>query len=116
MVAGGGVALLDAIPAVNAVLDTLEGDEKTGASIILKALRAPIYQIAANAGIEGAVIVDKILSSTEKNYGYDAYREVFGDMFAFGIIDPAKVTRSASAERGFRGVHGADDGIARCRY
>ena len=95
MVAGGGVALLDAIPAVNAVLDTLEGDEKTGASIILKALRAPIYQIAANAGIEGAVIVDKILSSTEKNYGYDAYREVFGDMFAFGIIDPAKVTRSA---------------------
>ena len=95
MVAGGGVALLDAIPAVNAVLDTLEGDEKTGASIILKALRAPIYQIAANAGIEGAVIVDKFLSSTEKNYGYDAYREVFGDMFAFGIIDPAKVTRSA---------------------
>ena len=95
MVAGGGVALLEAIPAVNAVLESLDGDEKTGASIILKALRAPIYQIAANAGIEGAVIVDKILNSTEKNYGYDAYREVFGDMFAFGIIDPAKVTRSA---------------------
>ncbi len=95
IVAGGGVALLEAIPAVNATVESLTGDEKTGAGIILKALRAPLYQIADNAGLEGSVIVDKILTSERKNYGFDAYKEEFCDMFEAGIIDPAKVTRSA---------------------
>ena len=75
IVAGGGVALLQAIPAVEAAVESLNGDEKTGAAIILKALRAPIYQIADNAGIEGSVIVDKIINSDKKNYGFDAYKE-----------------------------------------
>ena len=95
IVAGGGVALLQAIPAVEAVIAACEGDEKTGATIVLNTLKAPIYQIADNAGIEGAVIADKILSADKKNYGYDAYTETFVDMFEAGIIDPAKVTRSA---------------------
>ncbi len=95
IVAGGGVALLQAIPAVNATVESLAGDEKTGAGIILKALRAPLYQIADNAGLEGSVIVDKITNSDKKNYGFDAYKEEFCDMFEAGIIDPAKVTRSA---------------------
>ncbi len=95
IVAGGGVALLQAIPAVSATVDSLNGDEKTGANIVLKALRAPLYQIAANAGLEGSVIVDKIITSKKKNYGFDAYKEQFCDMFKAGIIDPAKVTRSA---------------------
>ena len=95
IVAGGGVALLDAIPAVTKVVESLNGDEKTGAAIILKALKAPLYQIAENAGIEGSVIVDKIVTSEKKNFGFDAYKEEFCDMFEAGIIDPAKVTRSA---------------------
>ena len=95
IVAGGGVALLQAIPAVEAVIAACEGDEKTGAVIVLNTLKAPIYQIADNAGIEGAVIADKILNADKKNYGYDAYTETFVDMFEAGIIDPAKVTRSA---------------------
>ncbi len=95
MVAGGGVAFIQAAAAVEKVLTACEGDERTGASIILKALNAPIYQIADNAGIEGAVIVDKIKASDKKNYGFDAYKEEFVDMFQAGIIDPAKVTRSA---------------------
>ncbi len=95
IVPGGGVALLQAIPAVEAVIASCEGDEKTGAAIVLNALKAPIYQIADNAGIEGAVIADKILSANTKNYGYDAYTETFVDMLSAGIIDPAKVTRSA---------------------
>ncbi len=95
IVPGGGVALLQAIPAVEAVIAACEGDEKTGATIILNTLKAPIYQIADNAGIEGAVIADKILSANTKNYGYDAYTETFVDMLSAGIIDPAKVTRSA---------------------
>ncbi|MBO5783838.1 MAG: chaperonin GroEL [Clostridia bacterium] len=95
IVAGGGVALLQSSPAVEAVIAACDGDEKTGAAIVLNTLKAPIYQIADNAGIEGAVIADKILTADKKNYGYDAYTETFVDMFEAGIIDPAKVTRSA---------------------
>ncbi len=95
IVAGGGVALVNAIPSVNALLDTTEGDEKTGISIVLKALEAPIRQIAKNAGLEGSVIVDKIVTSGKANYGFDAYKEVYTDMISAGIVDPTKVTRSA---------------------
>ena len=95
IVAGGGVALVNAIPAVKALLDTTQGDEKTGVSIVLKAIEAPIKQIAKNAGLEGSVIVDKILTSGKINYGFDAYSEVYTDMIEAGIVDPAKVTRSA---------------------
>ena len=95
IVAGGGVALCNAIPAVSALVETLEGDEKTGARIVLKAMEAPIRQIAFNAGLEGSVIVDKIVSSGKANYGFDAYDETYKDMLEAGIVDPAKVTRSA---------------------
>ena len=95
IVAGGGVALINAIPAVKAILDETAGDEKTGVSIVLKSLEAPIRQIAANAGLEGSVIVDKILSSGKVNYGFDAYNEDYKDMLSAGIVDPTKVTRSA---------------------
>ncbi len=95
IVAGGGVALLDAIPAVKALVDGAQGDEKTGANIVLKALEAPIRQIAYNAGIEGSVIVDKIVNSGKPNYGFDAYNETYTDMIEAGIVDPTKVTRSA---------------------
>ncbi|MBR5452317.1 MAG: chaperonin GroEL [Clostridia bacterium] len=95
IVAGGGVALVNAIPAVKALLDTCEGDEKTGVNIVLKALEAPIRQIAFNAGLEGSVIVDKIISKNKANYGFDAYCEEYKDMLEAGIVDPAKVTRSA---------------------
>ena len=95
IVSGGGVALVNAIPAVAALLDTTDGDEKTGVSIVLKSLEAPIRQIAANAGLEGSVIVDKIVSSGKLNYGFDAYNEIYTDMVSAGIVDPTKVTRSA---------------------
>ncbi len=95
IVAGGGVALLNAIPAVAALLEKSEGDEKTGVSIVLKALEAPVRQIAFNAGIEGSVIVDKIVTSDKVNYGFDAYNETYTDMIEAGIVDPTKVTRSA---------------------
>ncbi len=95
IVAGGGVALVNCIPAVAKVLDTLEGDEKTGASIVLRALEEPIRQIALNAGVEGSVIVDTILKKKTVGYGYNAYTETYGDMIKNGIVDPAKVTRSA---------------------
>ncbi len=95
IVAGGGVALVNAIPAVAALLDTTDGDTKTGVSIVLKSLEAPIRQIAANAGLEGSVIVDKIVSSGKNNYGFDAYNEEYTDMISAGIVDPTKVTRSA---------------------
>ena len=95
IVAGGGVALLNAIPAVTALLDKTEGDEKTGVEIVLKSLEAPIRQISYNAGIEGSVIIDKILSSGKANYGFDAYNETYTDMIDAGIVDPTKVTRSA---------------------
>ena len=95
IVAGGGVALVNAISSVKALLMDAEGDEKTGISIVLKALEAPIRQIAKNAGLEGSVIVDKIVESGKANYGFDAYREVYTDMIEAGIVDPTKVTRSA---------------------
>ena len=95
IVAGGGVALINAIPAVTALLDKTEGDEKTGVTIVLKALEAPIRQIAINSGLEGSVIIDKIISSGKVNYGFDAYSEVYTDMLEAGIVDPTKVTRSA---------------------
>ena len=95
IVAGGGVALLNAIPAVSALLENTVGDEKTGVAIVLKALEAPVRQIAYNAGIEGSVIIDKILTSGKANYGFDAYNETYTDMIDAGIVDPTKVTRSA---------------------
>ena len=95
IVAGGGTAYSNAIPAVEKLVPTLDGDEKTGAKIILKALEAPVRQIAENAGLEGSVIVDKIRRSRKLGYGFDAYNEVYTDMIPAGIVDPTKVTRSA---------------------
>ncbi|MBO5163639.1 MAG: chaperonin GroEL [Ruminococcus sp.] len=95
IVAGGGTAYINAIPTVEKMLPTLDGDEKTGAKIILKALEAPVRQIAENAGLEGSVIVDKIRRSRKAGYGFDAYNEVYTDMIPAGIVDPTKVTRSA---------------------
>ena len=95
IVAGGGVALLNAIPEVKKLADKAQGDEKTGVDIVLKSLESPIRQIAYNAGIEGSVIVDKIMNSGKKNYGFNAYNETYGDMMEAGIVDPTKVTRSA---------------------
>ncbi len=81
---------------MRALCDTLEGDERTGAKIVLKALEAPLRQIAKNAGLEGSVIIDKIVTANKVNYGFDAQNEVFvEDMIAAGIVDPTKVTRSA---------------------
>ena len=94
IVAGGGTALINAIENVDKFADTLEGDEKTGAKIVVKALEAPLMQIATNAGLEGAVIIDKIKAG-KKNIGFDAYNETYVDMFKAGIVDPVKVTRSA---------------------
>ncbi|MBQ7739973.1 MAG: chaperonin GroEL [Eubacterium sp.] len=94
IVAGGGVALLNAIPAVEALLNTDDADYKTGVSIVLKALEEPIRQIASNSGLEGSVIVDRIKNS-ENGYGYDFATNDYADMFRQGIVDPAKVTRSA---------------------
>lgn len=95
IVAGGGTAPINAIPAVKALVETLDGDERTGAKIVLKALEAPLRQIAANAGLEGSVIIDKILAAGKPNYGFDAQAEAYGDMIEMGIVDPTKVTRSA---------------------
>ncbi len=95
IVAGGGVALLNAIPAVAALAEKSQGDEKTGINIVLKSLEAPIRQIAFNAGIEGSVIIDKIVNSGKVNYGFNAYTEEYTDMIDAGIVDPTKVTRSA---------------------
>ena len=95
VVAGGGTIFVNVIPAVEALLDTVEGDEKTGVRIIVKALEAPIRQIAANAGLDGSVILEKVRTSGVNGYGFDAYKEEYCDMVAAGIIDPAKVTRSA---------------------
>ena len=95
VVAGGGTIFVNVIPAVEALLNTVEGDEKTGVQIIAKALEAPIRQIAANAGLDGSVILEKVRASGKNGYGFDAYKEEYCDMVAAGIIDPAKVTRSA---------------------
>ena len=95
IVAGGGTATINAMPAVEKVCSALEGDERTGARIVLKALESPLRQIAANAGLEGSVIIDKILAADKPNYGFDAQKEVYCDMIEAGIVDPTKVTRSA---------------------
>ncbi len=94
IVAGGGTAYINAIPKVAKLLDETEGDEKTGVKIVLKALEEPVYQIAVNAGLEGAVIVDKVRNA-KPGFGYDVISEKLVDMIAVGIVDPAKVTRSA---------------------
>ena len=95
IVAGGGTAYVNAIPAVSELLATLEGDEKTGAAIVAKALEAPVRQIASNAGVDGSVVFDRISNSGKVGYGYNAYSEEYCDMIAGGIVDPTKVTRSA---------------------
>ena len=95
IVAGGGTAYVNAIPAVEALLAETEGDEKTGVKIIASALTAPVKQIAANAGLDGSVILDHIKTSGKTGYGFDAYKEVYCDMMDSGIVDPTKVTRSA---------------------
>lgn len=95
IVAGGGTALINAIPAVEKIIPNLEGDEKTGARIVLRALEEPLRQIAANAGLDGSVIIDKIKRSRKIGYGFDAYKEEYTDMISSGIVDPTKVTRSA---------------------
>ena len=95
IVAGGGTALINVVPAVEAVVASLEGDEKTGAAIVAKSLTAPMKQIADNAGLDGSVIISKIRESGKIGYGFDAYNEVYCDMLECGIVDPAKVTRCA---------------------
>ncbi len=95
IIAGGGVAFVNVIPEVEKLLKTTDGDEKVGVSIVLKALEEPIRQIAANAGFEGSVIVDKIKNSRKVGFGFDAYTEKYVDMVEAGIVDPTKVTRSA---------------------
>jgi chaperonin GroEL len=95
IVAGGGTAYLNVIPEVAKLVDAVDGDEKTGVKIVLKALEEPVRQIATNAGFDGGVVVDKILTSGKVGYGFDAYNEVYCDMVANGIVDPTKVTRSA---------------------
>ena len=95
IVAGGGTIYVNVIPAVTALLNEVEGDEKTGVQIVAKALEEPIRQIAANAGLDGSVILEKVRTSGKNGYGFDAYKEEYCDMIASGIVDPAKVTRSA---------------------
>ena len=95
IVAGGGTIFVNIIPAVTALLADAEGDEKTGVQIVAKALEEPIRQIAANAGLDGSVILEKVRTSGKNGYGFDAYKEEYCDMIASGIVDPAKVTRSA---------------------
>lgn len=95
IVAGGGTALINVIPKVKKLLDNAEADEKTGINIVLKALEEPVRQIAKNAGLEGSVIIDKIINSDKPNFGFDAAKEEYVDMLATGIVDPTKVTRSA---------------------
>ena len=92
---GGGTAYLNIIPEIEKLVDTVDGDEKTGVKIVLRALEAPVRQIAANAGVDGAIVVDKIMNSGKLGWGFDAYNETYCDMVASGIVDPTKVTRSA---------------------
>ena len=86
---------MNVIPAVTALLNSTEGDERVGVQLVAKALEAPIRQIAANAGIDGSVVLEKVRSSGKNGFGFDAYKEEYCDMIASGIVDPAKVTRSA---------------------
>jgi len=95
IVAGGGVALINASDVLPAMIAASESDEKTGMQIVLKALEEPVRQIALNAGLEGSVIIDKIRTSGKTNYGFDFAKDVYSDMFEAGVVDPTKVTRSA---------------------
>ena len=95
IVPGGGTVFANAIPVVEALIENAEGDEKTGMKIVARALSEPIRQIAANAGVDGSVVFEKVISAKKPGYGYDAYNETYGDMIAAGIVDPTKVTRSA---------------------
>jgi chaperonin GroEL len=95
IVAGGGTAYVNAIPAVEKLVSKVDGDEKTGVRIIASALAEPVKQIAANAGVEGAVVLEKIKNSRRVGYGFDAYNEVYCDMVSSGIVDPTKVTLTA---------------------
>ena len=95
IVAGGGTAYVNAVSAVEKLVNEVEGDEKTGVSIIARALTEPVKQIAANAGIDGSVVLEKIRESGKTGYGFDAYNEVYCDMIPSGIVDPTKVTRTA---------------------
>ena len=95
LVAGGGTAYVNAIPEIEKLVDSVEGDEKTGVQIIARALTAPLRQIATNAGLDASVILEKVKNSGEVGYGFDAYKEVYCDMISNGIVDPTKVTRSA---------------------
>ena len=95
IVPGGGVALLNTIPTLKKVVSSLKGEEKTGAEIVLRAVEEPIRQIANNAGLDGSVIVNKILTSKNPHYGFDFYKNEYVDMVQSGIIDPTKVTRTA---------------------
>ena len=95
IVAGGGTAYVNAIPEIEKLVDSVEGDEKTGVQIIARALTAPLRQIATNAGLDASVILEKVKNSGEVGYGFDAYKEVYCDMISNGIVDPTKVTRSA---------------------
>ena len=95
VVAGGGIALVNAVPAVEEVVAKAEGDEKTGAAIVLKSMEEPLRQIAINAGLEGSVIVQNVKNQGKVGYGYNALQDEYGDMMEFGIVDPTKVTRSA---------------------
>jgi len=94
IVPGGGVALLSTVPSIKNLVDSLEGDEKTGATIVMKAVKEPILQIAKNAGLDGSVIVNTIETSGKANYGFDALKNEYTDMVKSGIIDPTKVSRS----------------------
>ena len=95
IVAGGGTAYVNAIPAVEKLLKTAEGDEKTGVAIVAKALTEPMRQISANAGIDGSVVLEKVKNSKKVGYGFNALSETYVDMISAGIVDPTKVTRSA---------------------
>jgi len=95
IVPGGGTAYLNVIPEVKKLLNTVDGDEKTGVKIVIKALEEPVRQIAENAGFDGGVVVNKIVSSHKMGYGFDAYNETYVDMMSAGIVDPTKVARSA---------------------
>ena len=95
IVAGGGTAYVNAVSAVEKLLDSVEGDEKTGVRIVARALTEPMRQIAANAGIDGSVVLEKVKESGKVGYGFDAYNETYVDMISAGIVDPTKVTRSA---------------------
>ena len=115
IVAGGGTAYLNVLKDVAALLKTVSGDEKTGVQLVLKALEAPVRQIAANAGFEGSVIVNKILSSGKKNYGFDAYTEKYVDMMEAGIVDSRQGDQICPAECGLHCRNRTDHRSSGCR-